>query len=195
MVCNYDYKISILCLRIRYFIQHTSRKDESDNNQFTAILFNFVTLESDIQTSGSLTTSAEMGLTSIYFSNILRAAIIKLQHFILMLMDHMNCYTQITSIELSQQHQDCIDTIHSLSRKILDSVSLLLPATNTNPNTNVGCWADAMRLIWPLSAVSWVTYGLRNHREEARLSLQKIGWQMGIRLALRSEPPGRIYRF
>jgi len=176
-------------------MQHTPRNDESDNDQFMALLFNFVTLESDIQTSKSLTTSMDMGLMSVYFSNMLRAAMIKLQHFILMLTDHMKCYTQITSIELSQQRQDCIETIHFLSRKVLDSVPLLLPATNTNLNTNVGCWADAMRLIWPLSAVSWVTYGLRKHREEARSSLQKIGWQMGIRLALRSEPPGRIYRF
>ena len=84
-----------------------------------------------------------------------------------------------------------IKSIHKLAEAILSTVpKVFSPADAAAPQQRKrGCWADAHRLLWPLLAVSWTTYGLREHRDQARRVLRRLGQEMGIELALRCRPP------
>jgi hypothetical protein len=140
-----------------------------------------------------LTHAHPVDIASLHFRGALLAAQVKLQHFLIILLDHVISHPQITSTDLHIRRQSCIAEIHVLSSKILGSVPLSLPNATTPQDAKPGCWVEGIRLLWPLIAVSWVTNGLPQHREEAELALERIGRQMGIRLALDCKPPvGRL---
>jgi hypothetical protein len=143
-----------------------------------------------------LTHAHPVDIASLHFRGALLAAQVKLQHFLIILLDHVISHPQITSTDLHLRRQSCIAEIHVLSGKILGSVPLSLPSATTPQDAKPGCWVEGIRLLWPLIAVSWVTNGLPQHREEAELALERIGRQMGIRLALDCKPPvGRFEKW
>lgn len=152
------------------------------NGDLNKLILDPITVENDVKSSGLLLNPGSRGMVSIYFSNILRGAMIKLQHFKLLLMGHTEKHSPHIPNNLHEYRQNSIATLRAISKDILNSVSLVIPISNTSATS--GCWADAMRLLWPLMVVSWVKHGLQEHQDKARLALQKIGCQMGIRAAL-----------
>ena len=169
------------------------RRDTSANEnvilQATSILTATDALENDTHIWITLTQLQPTDVCSLHVINTFRAALLKLQHFLILLLDHIKCHPQVDPMDIHIRRQKYIATTHLLSREILDSLPHGLGDDAMPQETRLGCWADGIRFLWPLIVVSWMTHGLRHHREEAKLALRRIGLQMGIKLALNCDPP------
>jgi hypothetical protein len=180
----YIYGISALCSRILLFCRGS--QTESDKREFDCLL-----ADADAIQQGVLlwTTITPIQLPSHFtpkIVNLFCAAFVKLQQFIIMLIDRA---PRGLAVELHSWRELCIETTHRFSRQILDSVPVLLGDPKISQNKNPPRWADGLRLLWPLIVVSWVIYGLPEHRREAQLVLQRIGRESQIAIALHCEPP------
>lgn len=184
-VANHNYRITLLCTRIHGYIKRVPA-DSRLPADLTTILTEADILQTDIQVWNSTFTYDPTDLTPLFIQNTLRAALLKLQYFILLLV----CYpdrTPIPNFEFRRQH--ALIVLRNVSRKILDSVPVALGDSDTPHKWQPGYWAGAVRLVWPLSVVSRVPGVLPEDRREARSALERIGKEMGIRLALDCFPP------
>jgi hypothetical protein len=163
-----------------------SSQTESDQQEFDSLLAEADAVQQDVLIWTTITPIQLPTHFTPKIVNLFRAALVKLQQFIIMLIDRA---PHGRAVELHSRRELCIKTTHQFSRQILDSVPVLLGEPRKSQNKNPPRWADGLRLLWPLIVVSWVIHGLPEHRREAQLVLQRIGRELQIAVALHCEPP------
>lgn len=180
----YIYRISALCSRILPFCR--SSQTESDQQEFYSLLAEADAVQQDVLISTTINPTQLPSHFTPKIVNLFRAALVKLQQFIIMLIDRAPLGL---AVELHSRRELCIEITYRFSRQILDSVPVLLGEPRISRNKTPPRWADGLRLLWPLIVVSWVIHGLPEHRREAQLVLQRIGRELQIAVALHCEPP------
>ena len=190
-VSTYNYRISLLCSTISDFIKHSHTNHGGLTSQFTSLLTTADALQTDIGSWYTGCAFQPTDLASLHIHNTLRGAFLKLQYLIVLLVSHINSHPDNCSVSstLQLRRQQCTEMIQLLSSEILNSVPLALGDADVPPDRKPGCWADALRLLWPLMLVSLLPGVLHQQRKDSQQALQRIGRQMGIRLALDNKPP------
>jgi hypothetical protein len=195
VVSDLLYKISLLCPRIRRTIDHGSFEEVSF--LLPILLAEADAIENDILTwtrSNTTFSRSPAGyLPRLHILNVFRGARSKLQHLLLSLFNHVEKFPHLICDPLSLQRRryNSVSIVRAMAQEILDSVAYALGdpittlADDVPPRSSPRCWADALRLVWPLAIVSWSPIGLHHQTEMARAALERIGQNMGIRLALR----------
>ena len=172
-------------------MKHSHTNHGGQAFQATSLLIEADALQTDILTRNTGFAFQPADLASLHIHNTLRAAFLKLQYVIVLLVAHMNSHSNNSPISsnLKLRRQQCTEITQLLSSEILNSVPLALGDSTVPPNCKPGYWAEALRLLWPLMVVSLLPGALQQQREESQQALQRIGRQMGIRLALDCKPP------
>ncbi|CZR59963.1 uncharacterized protein PAC_09858 [Phialocephala subalpina] len=184
-VSTYNYRISSLCMKIRPYFKNLST-DPAPTLQATHIFAEVDRLQKEIQIWKDNVTIDPFNFASLHFYNSLRSAQLKLHYFEVLLINRIDTQS-MTDIPLRRKHT--IRTIEILAEEILNEVPVTLGNRSARLIPGGGCWADGLRLMWPLLAVSWVPCVRRQQRVEARNVLQRIGRQTGIHFALDCDPP------
>lgn len=136
-------------------------------------------------------------LSLLHIINVFRAGLLKLQHYLLVLVDKIELRSRTQSWETASRRQRYTAATHLLSRAILDSVhhglaEQQLEVVPSRPDVPLMGFADAMRLLFPLITVTWMTHGLQPHHDEAKRALLRIGRQLRIGLAMHCDPPAGL---
>src|ERR1700712_1003230 len=85
---NYNYRISILCSRMRSFVMVAGISTESGPLRFASLLAEADELLYDVHISSTQRPRQPTPRCSMHITNIFRAALLKLQHFLILLLDH-----------------------------------------------------------------------------------------------------------
>ncbi|KAJ5610092.1 hypothetical protein N7510_006811 [Penicillium lagena] len=150
-----------------------------------------------------------------YAWNIYRTTRMRLHHCMLML---INCALADFAIDaweavdnqdiqtLVRRRQEHMEILHSMAQEILSFVpATVMQAVRSKPSSPQAaesipepaqrsiCWADALRLVWPLATIYKLPMVQEEQRWIARQSCYVIGKQWGIREALKqwSSPVAR----
>jgi hypothetical protein len=189
-VASYNYKVSSLTSRIR---QLTNNEDPKGS---IPLALNFLAEASNFdadfqkltksQSGNESTNSEENGLIYLYALNSYRAARCKMYHFLGILLHYVAPYAwpYCDKAYLRKWHNDCRVIIQEMSNDILNSITLE-PSNRTESihAPKIPCWADALRLIWPLTVVTRLSDALPEQRSLAHDSLRLIGRGWGIKQA------------
>lgn len=151
-----------------------------------------------------------------YIWNIYRTTRMRLHHCVLML---INCALSDFAIDaweavddqeiqiLVGRRQGHMEILHSMAQEILSFVpATVIQAVRSKPSSPQAadsipepaqrsiCWADALRLVWPLATIYKLPMVQEEQRWIARQSCYVIGEQWGIREALKqwSSPVARL---
>ncbi|KAE9377552.1 hypothetical protein N431DRAFT_527487 [Stipitochalara longipes BDJ] len=198
--CHFFYRISMLYPRIIILYTTSNQAIASDEKEqrklvieTTALITEVDALQSDIQTWTTEHASQSSILGTTAPGNILRGAQLKLLFMVSLLISHVasSSASSILSnnLDLPTRHQKCSSIIHSLTRDILSGVPSTLAdqhlhsSAAENPKYGVGCWVDAVQLLFPIIVVCRVPAVSEPQRKEAIRVLQRIGTQTGIRFA------------
>lgn len=106
-------------------------------------------LRTDIHTweSGCIFNSRD--LSSRYIQNHIRAALLKLQYFILRLVSHSDMATLISGFDFRRQHTLHIFATYLLRNSRQRTIGSRKSATACQYRES-GYWVGALRLVWPL---------------------------------------------
>ena len=163
--------------------------DESVIFQAAAILQAADALQNNSKMALLLAQFKPVDLSSLHVISLFRAALLRLQHFLMQLLDHIAFHPQVDLTDIQLRRQKYIANTHLLSREILDGVPRGLGAEAKPQEPWVGSWADGMRFLFPLATVAWMPQGLREHRVQAMVRIRQFGLHLGIKLALECDPP------
>jgi hypothetical protein len=159
----------------------------------TALLTEVYALQSDIQTWTTELASQSSTLGTTAPGIILRGAQLKLLFMVSLLISHVASSSAASifskDLDVPAGHQKLYSLIHSLTRDILSRVPSTLEdqhphsSAAENPKFGVGCWVDAVQLLFPIIVVCRVPVVSEPPRKEAIRVLQRIGTQTGIKFA------------
>jgi hypothetical protein len=93
--------------------------------------------------------------------------------------------TPIPIHELKVLRAHCIKRVRADAKEIMNSVNRNLDPASFRNNPSPRTVFDALKLIWPLTAVYLVPSTLHEDSEAAGVSLQFIGRELGVRQGLR----------
>lgn len=122
-----------------------------------------------------------------YMRNLYCSARVKGYHIMLsfanFLTHHAAC--PISSRELMDFRANCARIVRSAAQEILDTLDQNLNRSAFRKDPSPKTLFDALKLIWPLSAISVIPSTLLGQKQAAKEALQFIGREFGIRQALR----------
>jgi hypothetical protein len=189
-VASQNCKVSSLTSRIRRLTW--SKDPEGSTPLAMDLLAEASTVDADFQilvkytNMKQSTKSKKYNLIDIYALNSYRAARCKMFHFLGILLHYVAPYAwhYCDKVYLRKWHADYRTIIQEMSGEILNSITLgPLTLTESIVCQKVPCWADALRLIWPLTVVTRLTDALPEQRSLAHDGLQLIGRSWGIKQA------------
>ncbi|TWU77875.1 hypothetical protein ED733_004352 [Metarhizium rileyi] len=122
----------------------------------------------------------------IYMRNIYYSAIIKGYHHLLLLANFLTHYVScsITLPQLRAQRTYCLQMVRAAGKSIIDSVPTVLGPLATSKDKPPRLLFDALKMVWPLSAVSFFGFTTPEQKREAEAALIFIGKEAGVREAL-----------
>ncbi|KAH6898878.1 hypothetical protein B0T10DRAFT_556170 [Thelonectria olida] len=107
--------------------------------------------------------------------------------FVTFLTHHIAAPVPLLVLQALRTH--CIEIVHSSAQKIVDGLPQTLDPTAFRRNPAPKTLFDALKLIWPLTAVYVFSSTLESQKEVARKALAIIGRELGVRQAL------KVYKF
>ncbi|KAM0292874.1 hypothetical protein ACHAQK_003187 [Fusarium lateritium] len=122
-----------------------------------------------------------------YLRNMHNSARVKGYHVILTFANFLSHHwaTPIPIHELKVLRAHCIQRVRADAKEIMNSVDRNLDPASFRNNPSPRTVFDALKLIWPLTAVYLVPSTLHEDSEAAGVSLQFIGRELGVRQGLR----------
>ncbi|KAH7137297.1 hypothetical protein B0J13DRAFT_625073 [Dactylonectria estremocensis] len=87
----------------------------------------------------------------------------------------------------------CIQMVRAHAQEIVDSLPRCLDEKKFRNNPSPKVLFEALKLIWPLTAVYVIPSTLPTQKELAEMSLRFIGRELGVRQALRAYPGPSIF--
>lgn len=122
-----------------------------------------------------------------YMRNMLNSARVKGYQVVLsfanFLTHHITSPIPLDVLKSIRAH--CIRLVRGSAQEIMDTVSRNLDPGAFRNNPSPRTLFDALKLIWPLTAVYLVSSTLPEQRESAEKTLRFIGRELGVRQALR----------
>lgn len=122
-----------------------------------------------------------------YLRNMLNSTRVKGYHVVLTFANFLSHHwaTPIPIHELKVLRAHCIKRVRTDSKEIMASVERNLDPASFRNNPSPRTVFDALKIIWPLTAVYLVPSTLHEDSEAAGVSLQFIGRELGVRQGLR----------
>ncbi|KAH6961382.1 hypothetical protein DER45DRAFT_628484 [Fusarium avenaceum] len=122
-----------------------------------------------------------------YLRNMLNSTRVKGYHVILTFANFLSHHwaTPIPIHELKVLRAHCIKRVRTDAKEIMASVERNLDPASFRNNPSPRTVFDALKIIWPLTAVYLVPSTLHEDSEAAGVSLQFIGRELGVRQGLR----------
>ncbi|KID88112.1 C6 finger domain protein [Metarhizium guizhouense ARSEF 977] len=126
----------------------------------------------------------------VYMRNLYYSAIIKGYSYLLMLANFLTHYApcRITLHQLRAQRTHCLQMVRAAGQFIVDSVPYSLGPLATGKDKSPKVLFDALKMVWPLTAVYIVGATLAEQKSEAEAALLFIGREVGVRQALNTYP-------
>lgn len=125
-----------------------------------------------------------------YMRNMQYSAIVKGYHIMQLLINFLTHYPPcpVPVEELLVHRRYCIQTVRVASQSILQNVPFAIGPLAKGKDKSPRVLFDALKLIWPLSAIYMVSTSLPEQRKQALSLLIFIGKEVGVRQALKSRP-------
>lgn len=141
-----------------------------------------------VQTAADCTHDMDVYMRNLYYS-----AIIKGYSYILLLANFLTHYApcRITMDQLRAQRTTCLRMVREAGQYIVDSVPAALGPLAAGKDKSPRVLFDALKMVWPLTAVYIVGATLPEQKSEAEVALIFIGKEVGVRQALNTYP-GRL---
>lgn len=126
----------------------------------------------------------------VYMRNLYYSAIIKGYSYILLLTNFLTHYapSRITLDQLRVQRAHCLQMVRVAGQYIVDSVPFALGPLAAGKDKSPKVLFDALKMVWPLTAVYIVGATLPEQKSEAEVALIFIGKEVGVRQALNTYP-------
>jgi len=192
-VAVYLHKVSTVCTRIRHVMYNEI--PELSVSAALDLLAEAGAVDASCQISSNLcdgneTTKPEDGVFStLYIQNIYRTARCKMYHFMTLLLNQVLpfAYPLDNQLLIQQWNLDCQLIVRDMINDILEVAPFgkdqLVDELPGLSGQKIQCWADALRLVWPLTVVTWLAEALPEQRDLAHESLRQIGKKLGIKQA------------
>lgn len=125
-----------------------------------------------------------------YWRNIYCAAIVKCYHITHLLINFLTHYSScpVTLHQLQNQRDYCLQRIRGAAHEILSFSSSVLDTKFIRNDKSPKALFDALKVVWPLTAVYITPSTLPDQKSQAEMSLYFIGRELGIRQALHTYP-------
>ncbi|EFY88693.1 hypothetical protein MAC_05311 [Metarhizium acridum CQMa 102] len=126
----------------------------------------------------------------VYMRNLYYSAIIKGYSYVLMLANFLTHYTpcRITLHQLRAQRTHCLQMVRAAGQFMVDSVPYALGPLAAGKDKSPKVLFDALKMVWPLTAVYIVGATLPEQKSQAEAALLFIGREVGVRQALNTYP-------
>lgn len=192
-VASYIHKVSMVCCKIRHVMY-----DEHPELCISTALDLLVEagcvdssckIAADLLKGDQTAKAGEGVFSTLYTLNLYRTARCKMFHFLTLMLNHVLPFVDSESDQLSfpQWNLDCQIIVQDMITDILEIAPFgTQPAVDNLPSLSgqrIQCWADALRLIWPLTVITWLVEALPEQRNIANESLRQIGKNLGIKQA------------
>ncbi|KAF4980743.1 hypothetical protein FZEAL_3328 [Fusarium zealandicum] len=122
-----------------------------------------------------------------YMRNMLNSARVKGHHIVLafanLLTHHMACPVSLD--DLKSLRANCVRVVRNAAQEIVDGLARNLDPAAFRNNPSPKTLFDALKLVWPLTAVYMVSSTLPEQRDAAEKALRFIGKELGVRQALK----------
>jgi hypothetical protein len=123
-----------------------------------------------------------------YWRNMYCACLVKGYHIAQLLVNLMThyppCPTPLARLEAQRNY--CLERVRSAAEEIVDSAPKNLSRNVTNKDQSPKALFDALKLVWPLTAVYVCQSTTPEQTASAELLLFYVGKELGIRQALKS---------
>jgi hypothetical protein len=133
-ISDYIYHISALCVRIRRHLIHNSLPKEGRDLMIATTI-----LEADVVQNDTYMWTILTSTHPLHIVNTLRAAILKLQHHIILLLDLATSNPEPCLIDIQNRRQKCISITQLVSREVLDSVPYGIRQCTMPRDARMGC--------------------------------------------------------
>ncbi|KAM5356116.1 hypothetical protein ACJ41O_002762 [Fusarium nematophilum] len=122
-----------------------------------------------------------------YMRNMLNSARVKGYHVILAFANFLTHHiaSPIPLHILKSLRAHCIRLVRTAAQEIIDTLAQKLDPAAFRNNPSPKTLFDALKMIWPLSAVYLVSSTLPEQRDIAEATLRLIGRELGVRQALK----------
>ncbi|KAJ3530021.1 hypothetical protein NM208_g9507 [Fusarium decemcellulare] len=129
-----------------------------------------------------------------YMRNMLNSARVKGYHVVLAFANFLTHHitSPIPLHVLKALRARCIQLVRGSAQEIMDAVAEHLDPAAFKHNPSPKTLFDALKLIWPLTAVYLVSSTLPEQRNVAEVALRFIGRELGVRQALKVNRGGSV---
>ncbi|KAF7562785.1 hypothetical protein G7046_g1359 [Stylonectria norvegica] len=140
-----------------------------------------------------LETKAKVGqILDPYMKNMYSSTCVKGYHVLLLFCNFLTHHiaSPIPLDMIRELRRSCIKIVRSSAQEVLDSLKVTLDPLTFKKDMSPKVLFDALKLVWPLTAVYVIQTVLPEQRAAAAKALQYIGRELGIRQALKAYPGG-----
>ncbi|CAM1507114.1 Fc.00g067550.m01.CDS01 [Cosmosporella sp. VM-42] len=125
-----------------------------------------------------------------YMKNMYWSACVKCYHVLLLFVNFVTHHltSPIPLDELKELRIRCVRIVRTSAQEIMGTLPVTLNPIILKKDKSPRTLFDALKLIWPLTAVYIITSVLPKQRKEAEMALRFIGQELGVKQALRVYP-------
>lgn len=159
------------------------------DEQYESLIAKLVTAEKEFNSYVKTAADCSHDM-DVYMRNLYCSAIIKGYTYIMLLTNFLTHYasSRITLGQLQTQRARCLDMVRAAAQSIVDSVPVALGPLAAGKDKSPRVLFDALKMVWPLTAVYIVDGTLPEQKSEAEVALIFIGKEVGVRQALNTYP-------
>lgn len=159
--------------------------------EYTSLVDQLLSAEHDVANSIAMDVPFLQPL-DVYTHNVRHSTHLKVLHALFLLGNYLTHYAQnpsYPSIDQLRQHRGyCLRTIRAAAKAVLDSLPLAIGALSDRGQKSPKTLFDALKMTWPLAAVYLVPSTTPEQKLKARVALDFIGCEMGVKQALNRYP-------
>ncbi|KHN95268.1 Zn(2)-C6 fungal-type DNA-binding domain protein [Metarhizium album ARSEF 1941] len=186
----------IACTRVQAAISDLLRRRDfvAADEQYESLVAQLTEAEEQVNNYVETAADATDDMDS-YMRNMYNSGTIKGWSYVLMLANFLTHYppSRMMLRQLWARRRHCLEMIRAAGQSIVDSVPFALGPLAAGKDSSPKLLFDALKMVWPLTAVYVVGTTLPEQKSEAEKALVFIGNEFGVRQALNTYPGALLF--